>query len=82
MQEIRSSIYHSQKQLRRSCLLLKDLAFRCLRIAEVHHLIHELVDDDEVVANGLLLKLFKVFDKDGDKAVEEEDDLGGICVPF
>ena len=61
---------------------MENLALRCLRVTEVHHLIHELVDDDEVVANGLLLKLFKVFDKDGDKAVEEEDDLGGICVPF
>ena len=62
--------------------LLENLALRCLRITEIHHLIHELVDDDKVVTDGLLLELFEVFDKDGDKAVEEEDDLGGICVPF
>ena len=62
--------------------LLENLALRCLGVAKIHHLIHELVDDDEVVADGLLLELFKVFDKDGDKAVEEEDDLGGICVSF
>ena len=61
---------------------MENLALRCLRITEIHHLIHELVDDDEVVADGLLLELFEVFDKDGDKAVEEEDDLSGICVPF
>ena len=61
---------------------MENLALRCLRVTEVHHLIHELVDDDEVVADGLLLEFFKVFDKDRDKAVEEEDDLRGICVPL
>ena len=58
--------------------LLENLALRCLRITEIHHLIHELVYNDEVVADRLLFKLLEVFDKYGDKAVEEEDDLGGI----
>ena len=62
--------------------LLENLALRCLRITEVHHLIHEFIDYDEVVANRLLLELLEVLDEDGDKAVEEEDDLGGIRVPF
>ena len=61
---------------------MENLALRCLRITEVHHLIHELVDDDKVVADRLLLQLFKVFDEDGDEAVKEEDDFCGIGVAF
>lgn len=72
---------HSQKQVRRSCLLLKDLALRCLRIAEVHHLIHELVDDYKVIPDGLLFQLFEVLDEDLYETMEEEDDLDGVGIP-
>ena len=46
--------------------LLENLALRCLRITEVHHLIHELVDDHEVVADGFLLELLEVLNQHGD----------------
>ena len=35
--------------------LLENLALGRLGIAKVHHLVEELVDDDKVVADGLLL---------------------------
>ena len=62
--------------------LLENLALCRLRIAKVHHLVHKFVDEDKVVADRFLLQLFKVFDEDGNEAVKEEDDLGGIGVPF
>jgi hypothetical protein len=58
--------------------LLKYLALCCLRIAEVHHLVHELVDDDKVIPDALLLEFLKVFDEDLDETVEEEDGFCGI----
>ena len=61
---------------------MQNLALRRLRVSEVHHFVHEFVDNDEVVANGLLLELLEVLDEDLDEAMEEEDDLGGIGVPF
>ena len=63
-------------------VLLQNLALRRLRISKVHHFIHEFVDDNEVVTNGLRLELLEVLDENLDEAMEEEDDLGGICVPF
>ena len=54
--------------------LLQDLAFCCLGISKVHHFIHEFVDDNEVVADRLLLELLEVLDEDLDEAMEEEDD--------
>jgi hypothetical protein len=53
-----------------------------LRVAEIHHLVEELVDDDEVVPDGFFLELLEVFGEDLDDLVEEEEDLGGVCVSF
>jgi len=58
--------------------LLQYLALRRLREPKVHHLVHQLVYDDEVVADGLLLELLEVLDQDLRQAMEEYDDLGGI----
>lgn len=63
-------------------VLLKDLALRCLGIPEVHHLIQQLIDDDEVVAYRFFLKFFEVFNQDLCESMEEEDDLRGVGVAF
>ncbi|KAL8984656.1 MAG: hypothetical protein Q9177_004639, partial [Variospora cf. flavescens] len=59
-----------------------DLRFRRLRVAKVHHLVEELIDDDEVVADGFLLERLEVFGEDGDEAVEEEEEGGWVGVAF
>jgi hypothetical protein len=59
---------------------LEDLGLGGLRVAKVHHLVEQLVYDDEVVADGLLLERLEVFCKDLDDLVEEEKDLGGVGV--
>ena len=41
--------------------LLQDLALRRLREAKVHHLVEQLVDDDEVVSYGLLLDIWRAL---------------------
>lgn len=61
---------------------MEDLALCGLGVSEIHHLVHELVDNDKVVANTLFLEFFEIFDEDGDEAVEEDDDLCGIGVAF
>lgn len=61
-------------------VLLQDLGFRCLRVAEIHHLVEELVDDDEIVADGFLLQCLEVFSEDGDEAVEEKKERGRVGV--
>ena len=63
-------------------LLLQDLALCCLRVSKVHHLIQQFVNDDKVIPNTLLLEDLEVFGEDLHKLVEEEEDLGGICVSF
>ncbi len=63
-------------------VLLQDLGLGGLRVAEIHHLVEELVDDDEVVADGFLLEGFEVFGEDGDEAVEEEEEGGRVGVAF
>ena len=60
--------------------LLENLALCCLWIAKVHHLVHELVNDDEIVSDALLLELLEVFDEHWDETVKEDDDLCSICV--
>ena len=62
--------------------LLENLALSCLRVAKVHHLVHEFVDDDKVVADRLLLELLEVLDEDLHEAVQEEDDLRRVRVAF
>ena len=66
----------------REDVLLENLALSCLRVAKVHHLVHEFVDDDKVVADGFLFEFFEVLDEDGDEAVKEEDDFCGIGIAF
>ena len=63
-------------------VLLEDLGFGSLWVAEVHHLIKELINDNEVVADRLLLESLEVLCEDLDDLVEEEEDLGGVRVAF
>ncbi len=63
-------------------VLLEDFGFGGLRVAEIHHFVEKLVDDDEIVADGFLLQGFEVFGEDGDEAVEEEENGGGVRVAF
>ena len=63
-------------------VFLEDLGLGGLRVAEIHHLVEELVDDDEVVPDGFFLELLEVFGEDLHDLVEKEEDLGGICVSF
>lgn len=52
-------------------LLSKNASLGDLRIPEVHHLVEELVDDDEVVADRLLLDVFEVLREYLDQLVEK-----------
>lgn len=61
---------------------MENLALCRLRVAKIHHLVHKFVYDDKVVADGLLLELLEVLYEHLDEAVEEENDLGGVCVSF
>jgi hypothetical protein len=51
-----------------------------LRVAKVHHLVQQLIDDDKVVAYALLLQHLEVLGEDLDDLVQEEQDFGGIRV--
>lgn len=62
--------------------LLQDLALRRLGVSKVHHLIHQLINNDKVVSDRFLLELLEVFYEDLHEAVQEEDDLGGVGVPL
>lgn len=53
-------------------VLLKDLGFGGLRVAEVHHLVEKLVNNDKVVADGLFLEDLEVLCEYFDNFVEEE----------
>ena len=43
--------------------LLEDLALRSLRIAEVHDLIQQLIDEDKVVSDALFFQLLEILPK-------------------
>jgi hypothetical protein len=60
--------------------LLENLALGRLRVAKVHHLIQEFVDDHKIVADTLFFKFFEILDEDGREAMEKEDSLCGIGV--
>lgn len=62
--------------------LLQNLTLRCLWISKVHHLIHELIDYDEIVPNGFLLEFLEVLDENLSESVEEQDCFDGIRVSF
>ena len=51
-------------------------------MTKVHHLVEQLIDNDEVIPDTLLLQLFKVFCEDLDDLVQEKEELGGIGVSF
>jgi hypothetical protein len=61
-------------------VFLQYLGLGGLRVAEVHHLVQQLVDDDKVVADALLLELLEVLGEDLDDLVQEQQDLGGVGV--
>ena len=56
-------------------VFLEDLAFGRLGESKVHHLVHELVYDNEVIPDTLFLQLLEVFHQDLCESVEEDDDL-------
>lgn len=62
-------------------VLLQYFGFGGLRVTEIHHFVEQLVDDDEVVADGFFLESFEVFGQGGDEAVEEEEEGcgGGVA---
>lgn len=51
-----------------------------LRVAVVHHLIEQLIDDNEIIANGLLLDVFEVALENVDEGVEEGEDENCIVI--
>lgn len=62
--------------------LLKDLGLGRLGISEIHHLIQQLVNDDEVIPDTLLLQLLEVLCKHFDNPVQEQQYLRGVRVPL
>ena len=62
--------------------LLQDLALRRLRISKVHHLVHQLVNNNKVISDRLFFQFLEVFNKHLNKPMQENDNLGGICVSF
>ena len=62
----------------REDVLLENLALSCLRVAKVHHLVQQFVDNDKVIADGLLLELLEVLDQHLDETVQEQDALRRI----
>jgi hypothetical protein len=73
---------HANKVDVEEVILLQYLGLGGLWVAKVHHLIQQLVDDDKVVPYALLLELLEVLCEDLDHLVQEQKDLGGICVAF
>ena len=60
-----------------------DVTYSCrillFGVSEVHHFIHELVDEGhEVVSNRFFLQFLEVLDQDLNETVQEEDDFGSI----
>jgi hypothetical protein len=52
-------------------VLLQYLALGRLRIAKVHHLVEQLVNDDEIVSYALLFQLLEIFGEYLDDFMEE-----------
>lgn len=61
---------------------MQYLSLRCLWVSKIHHLIQQLVNDNEVVPYALLLQLLEVLGEDIDDFVEEKEDLGGVRISF
>jgi hypothetical protein len=62
--------------------LLQDLSLRCLWVAKVHHLVQQFIYYNEVVSYTLLFEFFEILSEDLNDLVEEEKNLGRICVAF
>lgn len=62
--------------------LLKDLSLRRLGISEIHHLIQQLVDNDEIVPNTLLLELLEILREHLNYPVQEQQYLCRIRIPL
>lgn len=60
--------------------LLQDLAVCGLGIPEIHQLIQQFVNDDEVVPDALLLQLLEVLDEHLNDLMQEDENEGDICV--
>mmetsp|Transcript_20800 Transcript_20800/g.61968 ORF Transcript_20800/g.61968 Transcript_20800/m.61968 type:complete len:308 (-) Transcript_20800:8-931(-) len=73
-------LLHRQLMGLRLDVLAQDLDLRRLRVSVVHHLIQELVRDDEVVLDALLLELVEVVPEHLSEPVEERHDEGGVGV--
>jgi len=53
-----------------------------LWVAKVHHLVQQLVYDDEVIPDRLFFELFKVLGEDFNDFVEKKEDFCGVGVTF
>ena len=51
-----------------------------MRITKIHHFVEELIYDHKIISNTFLLELLEILCEDLDDFVQEEKDLGGICV--
>ena len=51
-------------------------------IAKVHDFVKKFVYNNKVISYGLFLEFFEVFGEDLNDSVEEEEDLGGVRIPF
>lgn len=59
---------------------LEQLDLCGLRVAVVHHLVEQLVDNNEVIADGLLLHIFEVALEDCHEGVEEGEDQHCVVI--
>ena len=60
--------------------LAEDFGIGGLRIAEVHHLIKQLVDDDKVITNTLLAHFAKVLFENFNQLVQEQQSHRSIDI--
>lgn len=59
---------------------LKDFRFGVLRITEIHHLIEEFMDDDEIIANAFLFQFGEILIENLNDFVHVDDHHGGVGV--
>lgn len=59
---------------------LEQLDLGCLRVPVIHHFVQQLIDDHEVVADGLLLCFLEVAFEDVHEGVQEAEDHDGVVV--
>ena len=59
---------------------LQQLDLSGLRVAIVHHLVEQLIHNDEVVADGLLLHVLEVALEHVDERVQEGEDHDSVVI--